>query len=171
MADSANEAEDTQAAEGAAGDKETPPIVIAGQYTKDLSFEVPGAPKVFLQPFEKQPNVELNLDVQVEALSDTVFEVTLNVKADCKNEEITAYIAELKYSGIFNLSVPEKHKAPVLFVECARLLFPFVRNILAEVTRDGGFQPLLLGPVDFAAIYQENAKNIQTREKDEQASA
>lgn len=141
------------------------PLMIHGQYIKDLSFEVPGAPQVFLDPPKGQPQLNLNLDVQVEGLSEDVFETILDIKADSKINGQVAYIIELKYAGLFTLKVPEEYRASLLFVECPRLMFPFARAILADVTRDGGFQPLVLNPIDFAAMYQQNIDKLRSQVK------
>jgi len=132
------------------------PLVLNLQYTKDLSFEVPGAPEIFAT-LREQPRVDLQLDVQARPIQDggNVFEVSLQIRADAKgpNEE-TIFIAELVYCGIFTISVEPEVLEPVLLVECPRLLFPFARNILADVTRDGGFPPVMLSPIDFVALWQ-----------------
>ena len=82
------------------------------------------------------------------------FEVVLDITANCTVEETAAFILELSYAGLFSLNVPEEHLQAILLIECPRLLFPFARNILADVSRDGGFPPLMLGPVDFVSMYQ-----------------
>ncbi|MAO55353.1 MAG: protein-export chaperone SecB [Rhodospirillaceae bacterium] len=147
------------------------PLVIHGQYIKDLSFEVPGAPQVFIEAPQGQPEMSLNLDVQVEGISEEVFEVILDIKAESKIGGKLAYIMELKYSGLFTLKVPEQHRAPMLFVECPRLMFPFARAILADVTRDGGFQPLILGPVDFASLFEQNVDKLRGQVEGAQGDA
>ncbi|MEK9672093.1 MAG: protein-export chaperone SecB [Rhodospirillaceae bacterium] len=143
------------------------PLTIHGQYIKDFSFEVPGAPQIFLDAPAGKPEMNLNLDVQVEGITDETFEVILDIKAETKIADKSAYIMELKYAGLFTIQVPETHRAAVLFVECARLLFPFARSVLADISRDGGFQPLILGPIDFASLYEQNIEKIrdQTAEK------
>jgi preprotein translocase subunit SecB len=151
----------------------TPPLVVNAQYVKDLSFEVPGAPQIY-STLRNPPQVAVNLDVQVKRLSDEqlVFEVTLvaRVEATKPAEPVTSgaangglngsegpsivFLAELSYAGIFTLNgIPDNQIEPVLVVEGPRLLFPFARNILADVTRDGGFPPVLLGPIDFLALW------------------
>jgi preprotein translocase subunit SecB len=146
-----------QAAPGAAPG--VGPLVLNIQYTKDLSFEVPGAPEIFAT-LREPPRVDIQLDVQARPLQEGagVFEVTLKVRADARaqlnNAEQTCFIAELAYCGIFTVNVPQDQVEPVLLVECPRLLFPFARNILADVTRDGGFPPVLLAPIDFVALWQ-----------------
>jgi len=143
------------------------PLMIHGQYIKDLSFEVPGAPQIFLEAPKGQPEINLNLDVQVEGIAEDVFEVILDIKAESKIAGKATYIMELKYAGLFTLRVPEQHRASLLFVECPRLMFPFARAIIADITRDGGFQPLVLGLIDFAALYQQNIGKLQSQTKND----
>jgi len=154
------------------GANQTMPLTINIQYVKDLSFEVPGAPGIYMQP-QGQPQVNLNLDVQAARLDPNqhVYEVALVIRAEAKqtppagpNGQAPApvgdsapalFIAELTFAGVFTLGdVPENTVEPLLLVEAPRLLFPFARNILAEVTRDGGFPPVLLQPLDFVALWQ-----------------
>jgi preprotein translocase subunit SecB len=144
-----------------------PPLVLNIQYTKDLSFEVPNAPAIYTI-LRSAPAVNINLDVQVRRIQEdqTVFEVTLAARAEATMPPATdgsappekptvVFIADLSYSGIFTLNgIPENQQEPILLVECPRLLFPFARNILADVTRDGGFPPVMLGPIDFVGLWQ-----------------
>ena len=139
-----------------------PPLVINAQYVKDLSFEAPGAPGVFAQMQQNAPDISINIDVRATPLRDTSFEVVTHVKASCKVDDTVAFLLELSYGGVFTLNVAREHVQPVLLVECPRLLFPFVRNIVSDATRDGGFPPLMLGPVDFAAMYQQQVQRRQT---------
>ncbi len=145
----------------------TPPLVLNIQYTKDLSFEVPNAPSIYTV-LRSAPQVNINLDVQVRRIQEDqlVFEVTLATRAEAtmpatggaengEDKPTIVFIADLSYAGIFTLNgIPENQQEPVLLVECPRLLFPFARNILADVTRDGGFPPVMLGPVDFVGLWQ-----------------
>lgn len=153
---------DTQQAE----QQQVPPLVVNAQYVKDLSFEVPNAPEVF-STMRGQPNVNINLDVQARRLQDgqEIYEVTLQIRAEAidaaanggstNGEAKPVFIAELAFCGIFTLTgVPAESVEPVLLVECPRLLFPYARNILADITRDGGFPPVLLQPIDFVALWQ-----------------
>ena len=142
-------------ANGSAGGEPSMPLVLNIQFTKDLSFEVPGAPEIFAT-LREQPRVELALDVQARPIQEgeNVFEVALIIRADAKVGETPCFIAELTYCGIFTINVPQEHLEPVLLVECPRLLFPFARNILADVTREGGFPPVMLNPIDFVQLWQ-----------------
>jgi len=143
-----------------------PPLVLNIQYTKDLSFEVPNAPAIYTI-LRSAPTVNINLDVQVRRIQEdqTVFEVTLAARAEATlppaaangaaEKPMVVFIADLAYAGIFTLTgIPENQQEPILLVECPRLLFPFARNILADVTRDGGFPPVMLGPIDFVGLWQ-----------------
>jgi preprotein translocase subunit SecB len=144
------------------------PLVVNIQYVKDLSFEVPGAPGIYTQ-LRAQPSVNINLDVQARRIQEgqNVFEVALVIRAEATDASPgangqaqtpapTVFVAELTYSGVFTINgLPENAIEPVLLVECPRILFPFARNILADVTRDGGFPPVLLQPIDFVALWQQ----------------
>jgi preprotein translocase subunit SecB len=144
----------------------TLPLTVNLQYIKDLSFEVPGGPQIFTQ-LRASPQVAINMDVQARRLQEgqPVFEVALLVRAEAtlppggNGQEAAAkqpvFIAELTYAGVFTLgAIPDNAVEPVLLVECPRLLFPFARNIVSDVTRDGGFPPVLLAPIDFVALWQ-----------------
>jgi preprotein translocase subunit SecB len=156
------------------GQPQTPPLVVNIQYVKDLSFEVPGAPQVFSQ-LRAQPQVNINLDVQARRVQEgqSVFEVAIVIRAEAHEAAAqgngqaavppTVFVAELTYAGVFTLSgLPDNAVEPVLLVECPRILFPFARNILSDVTRDGGFPPVLLQPIDFVALWQARRAQAQT---------
>ncbi|MCX7382796.1 MAG: protein-export chaperone SecB [Alphaproteobacteria bacterium] len=139
------------------------PIAVNIQYIKDLSFEVPGAPMIYTQ-LKTAPRVDINLDVQARRVQEgqNVFEVTLAIRAEASEPVANGgtagprvFLAELAYSGVFTLTgVPDNAVEPVLLVECPRILFPYARSILSDVTRDGGFPPVLLQPIDFLALWQ-----------------
>src|SRR3546814_621755 len=133
------------------------PIQIHAQYVKDLSFENPNAPSS-LQPQDEAPRIEVNVDVQATKVADNqVFEVVLKITASGRKSATQLFLSELSYGGLFTWQgIPEDSLHPVLLIECPRILFPFARAIIAEVTRDGGFPPLLIQPVDFAAMYRQN---------------
>lgn len=150
------------------GAQQAPPLVVNIQYIKDLSFEVPGAPAIFTT-LRAAPRVDINLDVQARRVTEgqDVFEVTLQVRAEAHDPNAAAgesrvFLAELSYSGVFTLNgLPAETVEPVLLVECPRILFPFARNILADVTRDGGFPPVLVQPIDFLALWQSRRQQGQ----------
>lgn len=131
-----------------------PPLIVQAQYVKDLSFEAPATPQIFPQLQQAKPDIRVNCDVQTRVLGESGHEVVLHLRADCKVGNAVAFVVELSYGGLFQLNVPQEHVNPVLLIECPRLLFPFARQILASTTLDGGFLPLMLGPIDFASLYQ-----------------
>jgi preprotein translocase subunit SecB len=141
---------------GQGAEMESMPLMVKAQYIKDLSFENPGAPAL-LGELDAEPTIEINVNVQVQKLTSGDFEVSLMLNADAKSNGEQVFIAELEYAGIFELGpeIPEEHQSAVLLIECPRLLFPFARNILADATREGGLPPLMLQPIDFVAIYQQ----------------
>jgi preprotein translocase subunit SecB len=153
----------------------TQPLVVNIQYVKDLSFEVPGAPQVFSQ-LKAQPQVTINLDVQARRVQEgqSIFEVAIVIRAEAHDTSQqangqattvppTVFVAELTYAGVFTLNgLPDNAIEPVLLVECPRILFPFARNILSDVTRDGGFPPVLLQPIDFVALWQSRRNQAAT---------
>ncbi len=135
-----------------------PPLMVNVQYIKDLSFEVPNAPEIYAT-LRSQPAVQINLDVQE---GQNVYEVVLSVKAEAREavqngsgEGRAVFVAELHYAGVFTLNnVPPEAVEPLLLIECPRLLFPFARTVLSDVTREGGFPPVLLQPIDFVGLWQ-----------------
>lgn len=132
-----------------------PTLSILAQYTKDLSFENPGAPRS-LQARDKAPTININVNVNANPLSDTDFDVVLSLNAEAKDGDKTVFHTELAYGGVFRVAgFPQEHMLPVLFIECPRMLFPFARQILGDATRNGGFPPLMLDPIDFAGMYQK----------------
>ncbi|MDD9877698.1 MAG: protein-export chaperone SecB [Magnetovibrio sp.] len=148
-------AEDTstpEAGDGAAAEA-MPPIIVNAQYTKDLSFEAPTAPAIYGAMQQSAPDVQISVNVDFSEFENEIFEVVLKVDARCTVGEEVAFLLELEYAGLFTLNVDDEVKGAALLIECPRLLFPFARNILADVSRDGGFPPLMLGPVDFAQLY------------------
>ncbi|MDA0781301.1 MAG: protein-export chaperone SecB [Rickettsiales bacterium] len=138
-------------------------VIINAQYVKDLSFENPNAPKSLIGKGEK-PNIDVSVDIQVQAIEGNAFEVSLIMGAKAKVKDSGLFVVELNYSGIFSVDVPEGEKEAVLMVYCPGMLFPYARRIISDATRDGGFPPLMLDPVDFGALFtqhkmQQNKQN------------
>jgi preprotein translocase subunit SecB len=134
-------------------DQPLPQVTILVQYVKDLSFENPNAP-MSLQA-SGQPKIEVNVAVNAKRAGDGVFEAELKITAKATTEAgDTAFVVELVYAGLFGLAnVPDEALEPFLIIEAPRILFPFARRIIADATRDGGFPPLMLDPIDFASLY------------------
>jgi preprotein translocase subunit SecB len=132
-----------------------PSLRVLTQYLKDLSFENPGAPAT-LGANQAQPAMEVGVDVNARALGQNRYEVELSCSATAKRDEQVVYVAEVNYAGLFEIqNVPQDRLEMVLLIDAPYLLFPFVRQIVAQSTRDGGFVPLLLEPLDFAGMYQQ----------------
>jgi len=146
---------DPAGAVDAAAGQQAPQLSVESQYIKDLSFENPLGPNAAIA-LRNQPQVEVELSTAARELSEGRYEVTIVVRGQAKVDNSAVFIAELTYGGVFNLqNVPANAVKPVLLIEGPRMLFPFARNIIAEVTRDGGFPPLLINPVDFVQLYRE----------------
>ena len=136
-----------------------PQLNVLVQYTKDLSFENPNAPRS-LGPQEKQPAINIQINVGANAVADRDYEVTLSIEGKAEIGEMVMFNFELAYAGVFRIqNVPAENLHPVVMIECPRLLFPFAREIIATAVRDGGFPPLLLDPVDFVGLYRQNLAN------------
>lgn len=134
---------------------------VIAQYIKDLSFENPGAPGSLLVG-NVQPTIEASVDVGARRLGDVEFESELKVTARARRGEVTSFVIELSYGGLFRIeNVPPEVLQPVLLIECPRILFPFARRVIADVTRDGGFAPLLIDPIDFAGLYRRQVEQRQ----------
>ena len=133
--------------------KPSPQLTMLALYVKDLSFESPSAPKSLQGPGQN-PQLRVNVNVNAGPRGDDTYETALQIEAHASSDLGVIYNVELSYGGLFRLrGVPENLLQPVLFVDCATILFPFARRVLADAIRDGGFPPLLLDPIDFAKLY------------------
>ncbi|MFY9627573.1 MAG: protein-export chaperone SecB [Methylocystis sp.] len=134
-----------------------PSLNALGQYLKDLSFENPNAPRS-LGPQEKAPNIAIQVNVNAKQLAPTDFEVAITLDAKAGEGADVLFKLDVEYAGVFRLTnIPEEQIHPIVMIECPRLLFPFVRQIVADATRDGGFPPLFIDPIDFVGLYQQKA--------------
>lgn len=144
------------------------PVTVRAQYVRDLSFESPNPLKAFTAQMETAPTISVNVQARANSLGNNNFEVILDLNAEAKRESDVLFVAELSYAGVFTIGeVSEDQVGPLVMIDCPQLLFPFARNIMADVTRDGGFPPLYLSPIDFASLYLQN----QGTNAAEQASA
>ncbi len=135
-------------------DATQPALVVNGQYVKDLSFEVPGAPAIYNEMQGRNPEIAIHVDINASGVAENVFEVVLHLKVEASSESKAVFIAELAYGGVFTLHVPQEHLQAMLLIECPRMLFPFARAIVADMTRDGGFPPLMIQPIDFVQLFR-----------------
>lgn len=136
-------------------------IVVHGQYVQDLSFESPNAPSIF-QQLQKAPNIEVSVNISTRKIDESVHEVSLMLRLQAKAESTIAFITEVAYNGLFGVppQVSNDVLMPFLYIEAPRLLFPFARSVVANAVRDGGFPQILLNPIDFDLLYQQQlAKN------------
>jgi preprotein translocase subunit SecB len=131
-------------------------LSVLGQYIKDLSFESPAAPRVLQSP-PANPQLQVTVNVNATSQSEDTYEVVLNIEVHAHGDSGVIYNVELFYAGLFRLrNLPQNMLQPVLFIDCPALLFPFMRRVLADMTRDGGFPPLMLDPIDFGRLYAQN---------------
>ena len=138
-----------------------PQIALISQYVKDLSFENPNAPAVYQWP--DQPQIDVQFNIGADKVGDEVLEVSLKIEVKAVAPQGTAFAVELLYAALFGMrNVPEDQVQPFMLAEAPRLIFPFARRVLADAIRDGGFPPLLLDPIDFGALYLQQAQQMET---------
>ena len=137
-------------------------LSVLGQYIKDFSFENPNAPRS-LAPTQTQPAINIQINVGVQQLAETDYEVTLVLEGKAEASGTVLFAFDLTFAGVFRVqNVPAETLQPIVMIECPRLLFPFAREIVATSVRNGGFPPLLLDPVDFVALYQQRAAQMRS---------
>ncbi len=143
-----------------------PNVRIVTHFVRDLSFENVAAQEGTQAQGKPEINIMVNLDAT--AAGEDRYQVAMKVNATAKADETTRFITELDYVGVFEIkNVPEAHIHPFLFIECPRQILPYARRVISDVTRDGGFPPLMLDNVDFAALYKQKLEEVRA----EQAAA
>lgn len=143
---------DTPAPPNPAAPQQAQQMIINAQYLKDFSFESPRAPQTLLSQRDA-PAVALNVDVKARSLGTDVYEVVLTIGAEARQGDDPVFLVELAYAAVVTLRQAPPDLVPLLlFIETPRLLFPFARAIIATATRDGGFPPLLVNPIDFVEL-------------------
>ncbi|MCV6546729.1 MAG: protein-export chaperone SecB [Cohaesibacter sp.] len=149
-------------------DIQMPNLRILAQYIKDLSFENPNAPDS-LRPRENAPEINIQINVNAAPLSETEFEAELTLNASAKDGETTLFNVELLFAGIFAIeNVPQDQLHPFVMIECPRMLFPFARQVISDATMRGGFPPLNVDPIDFAALYRQRMMELAAQEQENQ---
>lgn len=165
MAEENGAAPPVAAAEGATANP--PSFKVLAQYVRDMSFENIAVQKQVTA--QGQPDIQVKVGMDARKRSDTQYEVMvkLNVESKTKEDEAkTIFILELDYAGVFHIdNVPEAQLHPFLMIECPRMLFPFIRRIVSDVTRDGGFPPLNLETIDFVSIYRNELARRAAQQK------
>jgi len=138
-------------------------ISVISQYVKDFSFESPGAPQS-LRSRTSMPAIAINVNVTPRPAQGDEIEVELRIDANAREGETTVFAIELVYGGLFRLiNIPKENALAVAMIECPRLLFPFARQIISDASRNGGFPPLLIDPIDFMALYRQRAQAAAAR--------
>lgn len=167
----ADEATDTAATQGSDANPESGARVgLIAQYVKDLSFENPNAPQSLTAP--GKPEIEVSVHTQTRRMDPERYETIIKIEITARQEAATMFMLEVSYGGLFAIeNVPEDQLAAYCMIECPRQLFPFVRRVIADATRDGGFPPLMLDPVDFAQLYRAELEKRQAEGGSEDAPA
>lgn len=137
-----------------------PQLNVVAQYIKDFSFENPNAPQSL--NLGQQPQINIQINVNAKQLSASDAEVALKLEGKAETGGNLVFSFDLEYAGIFRIqNIPPESMNPIVLIECPRLLFPFAREIVANMVRNGGFPPLLLDPVDFVALYRKRVAELQ----------
>ena len=142
-------------------------VRVMAQYVKDLSFECPNVHKL-IEAQGEAPELRVEVNVNASKVNNNAFESVINFKAEATNKAGTIYDLELAYAGMFQVeNLPEAALEPFLLIDCPTLLFPFVRRLVADLTREGGFPPLMLDPINFATLFtrrqQERAAQVEAK--------
>ena len=143
-----------------ADEQQGPQLAIQKIYVKDLSFEAPNTPEIFKE--EIQPQVDLQMHNEAKSLDENTHEVVLSITVTVKLEDKTVYLIEVKQAGIFHMTGFSKEQlAHVSGTACPNILFPYAREAISDAVTRGGFPPLLLNPVNFDAVYQQEMARQQ----------
>jgi preprotein translocase subunit SecB len=141
--------------EAAQPEPTAPSLGVLAQYVKDFSFENPGAPKSLVQGGQT-PDIQIQVNVNARGISENDVEVELKIEGQAGDGTNTLFRVDIVYAGVFRIiGVPQEQRAPLILIECPRLLFPFARHLISDAVRNGGFPPLLIDPIDFAALYRQ----------------
>jgi preprotein translocase subunit SecB len=162
MADNGNDGQRPPPPQAAAGQQS---LGVISQYVKDLSFESPGAPQS-VRNRSVSPAINIGVNVQSRKLEGNELEVELRMEATAKDGETVLFAIELVYGGLFRLTnIPQENVTPIAMIECPRLLFPFARQIIADASRNGGFPPLLIDPIDFVQLYRQRLAQMSAAQQ------
>ena len=143
---------------------DSPHLRVLAQYVKELSFRNVAAAAA--QAYDIQPSIDMGVEVKSRSMGERsdAFEVDLCINVNAKRSDALMFSADLVYSGLFQfMNVRPEDVEPLIWIECPRLLFPFSRQILAEITREGGYPPLLINPIDFTPLYWQELRERQSR--------
>jgi len=144
-----------------------PQVNILAHFVRDLSFENVGA--IEGTPAQGAPEISVQINLDGSHIGEDRYQVSLKLTAKAVNGEHTRFLVELDYTGIFSITnVSQEHIHPMMFIECPRLILPFARRVVADATRDGGYPPLMLDNVDFAALYRQKLEQLRAEKKQQE---
>lgn len=165
MAEPTNGSNDGAAAQG--GDKSQVQAQVVAQYIKDLSFENPNIEKLLDGPGDN-PNMKMEVNVNAKRVGEDLYESAIDFKGHATNKDGTIYVLELVYAGLFRIrNIPEEALEPFLLINCPSLIFPFLRRLVADLSREGGFPPLMLDPIDFGGLYMRRKQQAASQDTQE----
>lgn len=140
-----------------------PTFAIEKVFLKDLSVEVPNAPEVFLE--RESPTVEVSINSTGRAVQEGLYEVVLTLTITARIKEKTVFLVEAAQAGVFQIrNVPQEDMGALLGIACPNTLFPYARETIASVTGRAGFQPVILAPMSFEGIYQQQLQKMQEQQ-------
>ncbi len=140
---------------------DAPVLMINAQYLRDMSFENPRAPESLIAQ-AAAPDVSIDVDVRARQLNEELFEVVLVIKAEARQGEEIAFLVEVQYAAVVTIrNASQEMLAALILIETPRLIFPYARAVVSDATRDGGFPPLLINPIDFADLQRRKAEAMQ----------
>lgn len=161
--------DETDAAPAAEIQAAQPTVKMLAHFVRDLSFENVGAREG--TQADGQPEINVNVGMDAKGIADNRYLINMKVNATAKTGEAMRFLVELEYSGVFQIdNAPESHLHPILFIECPRQLLPFTRRVVADVTRDGGYPPLMLDNVDFATLYRQRIEQLRAEKAEKEGA-
>ena len=141
-----------------------PSFQIEKVYVKDVSLEIPNAPRVFVE--QVQPQLEVQIANAAQSFAENYYEVTVTATVTAKTNERTIFLAEVAQAGIFSVrNVPAADLDPLLGVGCPTILFPYLREAISDLIVRGGFPPVLLSPISFEALYMQRVQQQQQQQQ------
>jgi preprotein translocase subunit SecB len=144
--------------------QQSPVFNLEKLYVKDISLEIPHAPAIYLE--REAPQIELQLNSQASPIGDGVYEVavTVTVTAKLKEQDKVSFLIEAKQAGVFQIrNIPQEELEPVLSVVCPNMLYPYLREVVSDVSVRAGFAPVLLNPINFEVLYHQQKQQQQAQ--------
>lgn len=147
---------------GGTADRPAPSIRILAHFIRDLSFENVAAQQG--NQTQGTPEISVTVNLDGGGIGENRFQMGMKINATAKVADTTRFIVELDYVGVFEINnVPQEHLHPFLFIECPRQILPYARRVVSDVTRDGGYPPLMLDNIDFAALYRQRLEHLRAQ--------